>query len=169
MSVIFGNWKVLRLKPRAEKAMAEVFEACGIAHYLPLRQIVRRYASKKKTVEIPLFPGYIFASFDDDQRREFLPRQQYLLRIVDPVFPFRLLRQLVIVRQMLREKPDFNPKGELKVGQLVRVKEGPMRGMYGRVERIQSKTRVMLYLDVIGKNIPVTMPGEHLEVTGGGS
>jgi len=167
MSVILRNWKVLRLKPRTEKALADLFDACGIPRYLPVRTATRTYASKRKTVELPLFPGYVFAAFDDDQRREFLPRQNYILRIITPIAPIRMLRQLVAVRQMLREKPDFNPKGELKAGQLVRVKSGPMRDMYGRITRIQSRTQVMLHLDFIGKDIPVTMPGALLEIVGG--
>jgi transcription antitermination factor NusG len=165
MSDDFQSWKVMRLKPRTEKAMAELLASCGVEHYLPLRTAVRKYASKTKNVVIPLFSGYLFAAFNEEQRRVFLPRQQYLLKIIVPFSEYRLLRQLVLVRKMLREKPDFNPKGELKVGQFVRVKSGPMRDMHGRVERIQSKRKVMLYLDVIGKNIPVTMPGDLLEIT----
>ena len=162
----FQNWKVMRLKPRTEKAMAEVLASCGVEHYLPLRQAARKYASKTKNVELPLFPGYVFATYDEAQRKEFLPRQQYILKIINPFSPLRLLRQLALVRRMLREKPDFNPKGELKAGQWVRVKQGPMRDMRGWVARIQSKTKVVLYLDEIGQEIPVTMPGEFLEVTG---
>jgi len=163
------NWKVLRLKPRTEKAMADLLKSCGIEYYLPLRQVTRRYASKKKTVEIPLFSGYVFCSFDDETRRAFLPRQQYLLHLIEPFSSLRLLRQLVLVRRMLREKPDFNPKGELKAGVHVRVKEGPMRDMHGWVVRIQSQTKVLLYLDMLGQEIPVTMPGAFLEVTEGGN
>ena len=169
MFSILQNWKVLRLKPRTEKAMAGLLEASGIACYLPLRKVSRRYATKKKTLEIPLFAGYIFCSFNDTKRREFLPRQQYMLHMIEPFSSVRLLRQLVLVRRMLREKPDFNPKGELKVGQWVRVKHGPMRDMHGWVARIQSQTKIMLYLDSIGQGIPVTMPGDFLEVTGSAS
>ena len=165
MLVNLQNWKVMRLKPRTEKAMADLLKACHVEHYLPLRTVVRKYESKNKTVELPLFPGYIFASFDHTQRREFLPRQNYMLRIIDPYAPRRLVRQLVIVRRMLAEKPDLNPKGELKVGIWVRIKHGPMRDMHGWVVRIQSKTKVVLFLDAIGQGIPVTMPGDHLEVT----
>ena len=161
------NWKVLRLKPRTEKAMADLLKTCGIEHYLPLRQVARRYASKTKTVEIPLFSGYVFCPLDDAKRRELLPRQQYILHIIEPFSSLRLLRQLVLVRRMLREKPDFNPKGELKAGVRVRVKEGPMRDMHGKVVRIQSITKVLLYLDMLGQQIPVTMPGEFLEIVDG--
>jgi transcription antitermination factor NusG len=158
------NWKVMRLKPRTEKAMADLLAGCGVEHYLPLRQAVRKYASKTKRVELPLFPGYLFATFDDEQRGLFLPRQQYILKIITPFSTLRLLRQLVAVRWMLREIPDFNPKGELREGVLVRVVKGPMRDMRGWVARIQSKAKVVLYLDEIGQEIPVTMPGDFLEV-----
>ena len=166
MSETFKNWKVMRLKPRTEKAMAELLASCGVEHYLPLRQVTRKYRSKDKVVDLPLFSGYLFATFDNEQRRIFLPRQQYLLKIIDPYSPMRLMRQLVIVRQMLREKPDFNPKGELREGQWVRVKHGPMRDLRGWVAKIQSKSKVVLYLDEIGQEIPVTMPGDYLEIDG---
>jgi len=160
------NWKVMRLKPRTEKAVAGLLEDCGVEHFLPLRKATRKYASKTKNVELPLFPGYLFATFDDEQRQLFLPRQQHILKIITPFSPRRLLRQLVAVRRMLLENPSFNPKGELREGQWVRVKQGPMRDMRGWVARIQSKTKVVLYLDEIGQEIPVTMPGDYLEVEG---
>ncbi len=166
MSANLKNWKVLRLKPRTEKALASLLESGNIEYYLPVRQVVRRYASKRKTVELPLFGGYIFCALDDAKRRELLPRQQYILRIIDPFSPIRLLRQLVVVRRALKENPALDPKGELKAGQWVRVKNGPMRDMHGWVVRIQSRTKVVLYLDAIGEGVPVTMPGEFLEITG---
>ena len=156
----------MRLKPRTEKAVAGLLEDCGVEHFLPLRKATRKYASKTKNVELPLFPGYLFATFDDEQRKLFLPRQQHILKIIAPFSPRRLLRQLVAVRRMLLENPSFNPKGELREGVWVRVKQGPMRDMRGWVARIQSKTKVVLYLDEIGQEIPVTMPGDYLEVEG---
>ena len=43
-----------------DSALAEVLEARGIMHYLPLVRRVRYYGRRKQAVQLPLFPGYLF-------------------------------------------------------------------------------------------------------------
>lgn len=77
------DWKVLYVKPRCEKKVAEYCNLYRIPYFLPLcekRRIVQR---RKVLVTLPLFPGYVFAEFPSAQRLTLLQTNQ-LVRILDP-------------------------------------------------------------------------------------
>ena len=54
------DWKVLFVKPRTEKKVAEYCKLYGIDFYLPLREQTRNVQRRKISVIMPLFPGYVF-------------------------------------------------------------------------------------------------------------
>lgn len=164
MSANFQDWKVLRLKPRTEKCLADLCRAHGVEYYLPMRKVERVYASKKKTVELPIFPGYIFCAAGSGAGKRMLTQQHYTLRAINPYSPVRLLRQLVAVRRMLKENPQMDRTRELAVGLRVRVLSGPMRHHEGYVKQLRSSTKVTLVLDEIGEAIPVTIAGKDLQL-----
>ena len=78
------NWKVLFVKPRAEKKVTEYCRLYGIPFYLPLRERQRIVQRRKIRVRVPIFPGYVFACFPDAQRMPLL-QTNLLVRILVPV------------------------------------------------------------------------------------
>jgi transcription antitermination factor NusG len=52
---------------------------------------------------------------------------------------------------------------ELKVGQKVRIINGPMKGLTGRLETIRNKRHLIVYIDVVGQCIPVHIPRAKVE------
>src|SRR5213075_948721 len=57
-------WYIWYTKPRAEKAVLERLLKKGVEVYLPLQKELRQWSDRKKWVEAPLFPGYIFTCID---------------------------------------------------------------------------------------------------------
>ena len=55
---------------------------------------------------------------------------------------------------------------ELKVGQKVRIINGPMKGLTGRLETIYNKRHLIVYIDVVGQCIPVHIPRAKVEPCG---
>ena len=52
---------------------------------------------------------------------------------------------------------------ELKEGQRVRIINGPMKGLTGRLETICNKRHLIVYIDVVGQCIPVHIPRAKVE------
>ncbi len=61
-------WRVFYTRPRNEKKVAERLSARGIEVCLPLRTVLRQWSDRKKKVQEPLFPGYLFAYVDEHER-----------------------------------------------------------------------------------------------------
>ena len=51
----------------------------------------------------------------------------------------------------------------LKEGQQVRIINGPMKGLTGRLEKIRDKRHLIVYIEVVGQYIPVHIPRAKVE------
>jgi len=156
-------WKVLFVKPRTEKKVVEYCQLYGIAHYLPLREKTRTAQRRRVTVRLPVFPGYVFARVTPDRRLALL-KTNLLVRILEPEFPRRMLRDLVMVRRALRANPALEAAKPLTAGRLVRITDGPFRGVEGRVARLAGALKVVLNVDMIGQAVAVTAEIDQVEV-----
>lgn len=59
------NWFVAYTVPRCEKKVALNLMLSGIEYFLPLYKEVRQWADRKKKIEVPVFPSYIFVKVSD--------------------------------------------------------------------------------------------------------
>ncbi len=157
------DWKVLFVKPRTEKKVLEYCSLYGIPVYLPLREKTHVVQRRKVTVKVPVFPGYVFASFGHGQRLQLL-QTNLLVRVLEPENPRRMLRDLIMVRRALRANPSLEAAKPLTCGRLVRVISGPFMGVEGRVARLAGKVKVVLNIDMIGQAVSVTASMDQIEV-----
>jgi len=110
-----------------------------------------------------VFPGYVFARVTPDRRLALL-KTNLLVRILEPEFPRRMLRDLVMVRRALRANPTLEAAKPLTTGRLVRITDGPFRGIEGRVARLAGALKVVLNVDMIGQAVAVTAEVDQVEV-----
>ena len=162
-------WHALYVRSRTEKKVLSQLEDNGFQAYLPLVTQVKKWSDRKKKVEEPLFKSYVFVYSNE---KEYIP----ILNIYGVVRFVSFERKAVVVpeNQILAIKKfvsDFE-KGEeykmmnneeLKVGQKVRIINGPMKGLTGRLETIYNKRHLIVYIDVVGQCIPVHIPRAKVE------
>lgn len=162
-------WHALYVRSRAEKKVLWQLEENGFTAYLPLITQLKQWSDRKKKVEEPLFKSYVFVYSNE---REYIP----ILNVYGVIKFVTFERKAVIVpeNQILAIKKfvdDFE-KGEeykmmnneeLKVGQKVRIINGPMKGLTGRLETIRNKRHLIVYIDVVGQCIPVHIPRAKVE------
>ena len=54
------HWYAVYVKSRAEKKAQIELQQKGIENFLPLQRKLRQWSDRKKWVEMPLIPGYLF-------------------------------------------------------------------------------------------------------------
>ena len=54
------TWYAIYTKPRTEKKACEELTCKGISTYLPVVKTLKQWSDRKKWVEKPYFPGYLF-------------------------------------------------------------------------------------------------------------
>src|ERR1700694_5226340 len=68
-------WYAIRAKARHEKIVCNQLETDGFDSYLPTIQQFRQWTDRRKLIDFPLFPGYVFVRI-----REFASQKTQILR-----------------------------------------------------------------------------------------
>ena len=55
------SWYALRTRSRHEKIVVQRLEERAVTTFLPVVTEVHRWSDRKKSVQVPLFSGYVFA------------------------------------------------------------------------------------------------------------
>ena len=143
--------------------MAEYCQILHLEHYLPLRSETKIYQRRKVTVDKPVFPGYLFVTFDHEGRLNLL-RTNNIVRILETESEQQLLYELAQIRQALTVDPTLGAVSALKQGRRVRITGGPFLGVEGLVASLRGPTKVLLNVDLIGRAVAVEVAREYLEV-----
>ncbi len=64
------NWYVLYTKPKWEKKVADCLEKSGIEVFCPMVSKIKQWSDRKKKVETPLIPSYVFVHIEDKNRND---------------------------------------------------------------------------------------------------
>src|SRR3989454_10090730 len=62
------RWHAIYPCSRHEKSVSRQLREKQIDCFLPLYRSVRRWKDRRKELELPLFPGYVFVHIDDEDR-----------------------------------------------------------------------------------------------------
>lgn len=160
-----SRWFAVYTTCRHEKRIAQHFEQREIEHYLPLYRVDRKWRDGSKvTLELPLFPSYIFVRIKRSERVSVLTVPGALAVVGGtggepaPV-PDSAIEAL---RIGLREHR-IEPHPLLRVGQPVRIRSGAFAGMEGVISRKKSGFRVVLTLEQIMQSIGIEVDEDDLE------
>jgi transcription antitermination factor NusG len=160
------QWFAAYTSPRHEKRVNQQLEMREIEHYLPLYRTQRKWRDGSRvTLDLPLFPGYIFVCIERAQRVRVL-EVPGVLAIVGGTGgePASLpASEIAALRSGLSER-NAQPHPLLKVGQRARIRSGAFAGMEGVVVRMKYSYRVVLTLDSIMQSFVVEVDGEELEI-----
>ena len=162
-------WHALYVRSRAEKKVLWQLEENGFTAYLPLISQVKQWSDRKKKVEEPLFKSYVFVYSNE---KEYIP----ILNVFGVIKFVTFERKAVVVpeNQILAikkfvsdyengEEYKMMNDEELKVGQKVRIINGPMKGLTGKLKTIRNKRHLIVHIDVVGQCIPVHIPRAKVE------
>jgi transcription antitermination factor NusG len=146
------HWYAVYTCANREKRVADYLERIGVENYLPLYGAVRQWSDRRMRLQLPLFPGYVFAHCELANRLRIL-RTPGVVRLVGAGGHPVPLDTAEIER--LREglaRISAEPYPYLTVGQKVRVISGPLMGMTGRLLRRKSGPRVVISIDLIQRS-----------------
>ena len=159
------KWFAAYTSPRHEKRVNQQLEMREIEHYLPLYRTHRKWSDGSRvTLDLPLFPGYIFVCIQRNERVRVL-EVPGVLSVVggrggEPAsLP---ASEIDALRSGLSER-NAQPHPLLKVGQRARIRSGAFAGMEGVVVRMKYSFRVVLTLDSIMQSFAIEVDGEELE------
>src|SRR5688572_21682819 len=138
-------WYALRVKSRCEPLVAAHLAQKGYAPFLPTYTTKRRWTDRMKTIELPLFPGYMFCPLDVQVRLPVLttPGVQSIVGIGRKPHPIPN-EEIEAIRTVVAGGLKYNPHPYVTVGQLVRIERGALAGVVGIVTESRTEFRIVV-------------------------
>lgn len=116
---------------------------------------VRRWKDRRKQLELPLFPGYVFVRISLSERLRLLNLPGVVHIVTFNGKPVPLSETEIQSLHDLSGNPRVQPHPYLTVGRKVRVKGGPMLGLEGILVRRKDKMRLVLSIELIMRSLAV--------------
>src|SRR5262245_16696363 len=146
------RWWVLHTKPRAEKQLARRLLARRVAFFLPLYHRQWRSSGRLRSAFLPVFPGYLFLSGDDDSRRWSL-ETNLVVRTLHVEDQPQLTEDLVRVHQLIQHGSALAPEDRLRPGTRVEIISGPLAGMEGTVLRRGKRLKFFIEVRLLQQGV----------------
>jgi transcription antitermination factor NusG len=163
-----SKWFALYTASRHEKRVAQHLSQREIEFYLPLYKSARKWADGSRvTLDLPLFPGYMFIHIRRSERSRVLSVPGALSVVGGTGGEPAWLPDTTI--EALRsglETRLARPHPLLTVGQRVRIRSGAFTGFEGIVTRNKNGVRVVLTVEHIMQSYAVEVALEDLEPLG---
>ena len=160
-------WYAARTRSNFEKRVTEEIRAKGFEPYCPVFEEAHEWADRRKIVERPVFPGYVFVRFDNTPAaRLSLLRTAGVVGFlgVDGIPEPIPNAEIEPVRRMLRGGLGVMGHPFLTAGAWVRVKRGALKGVEGRFVRAKNGSRLIVSISLLSQSIAAEVDARNVEV-----
>lgn len=147
-------WYVLRLRSNFEKKADDCLRSKGFTTYLPLYRTRRKLSDRMRELDLPLFPGYTFCSFDSRQKLPVVTTPGVVSILESASGPIPVPEsEISAVQTMLKSGTVVGPWPFLREGQRVVVERGPLQGLEGFVLKVKENYRLVVSVPLLQRSV----------------
>lgn len=161
-----AGWFVMYTKPRHEKAIVKQLDDLSIDNYLPIIKKLRIWSDRKKYIESPLFPSYVFVRLNDVKSYfkslevtgvlHYVRTGKHIASVKDSV-----INHLKLITSQAQQ--DIEVSSEfIYPGSMLYIKEGPFVGFECEVIQHKDKQKIIVRIELLQRNILIDMPAQYL-------
>lgn len=162
-----NHWYLLQLKPNSHRIAERNLNQQGFKTFLPLQEITRRKSSHFVNDLKPLFPGYMFVSFNPeiDAWRKINSTIGVSRLVSFGSEPKALPTELVSGLMMRCDKNGkLLPPNALREGDSVELLTGPFAKFVATVDTIEPEQRIWVIMDYMGQKTRIQVTSEQLRL-----
>jgi len=165
MNQFIPGWYLIYTKPKQENKTAYHLSLMNIEHYLPIIKTMRQWHDRKKIIDQPIFPSYVFVKIQDTKEL------QYGMEADGACYYIKFGQQLAKVSQMVIDQIKLvvgSGQGisvstdAFKPGQKVIIKEGGLMGLRAEVVKHNGKKKILVRVQLLNSNLLVDLPSNYL-------
>ena len=165
MTNFHAGWYLIYTRPRHEKKVHTRLGEINIESFLPTRKMLRTWHDRKKYIDEPLFPSYVFIYLNDRQNYYegmetegslyYVRSGKEIARISDSIInSIKLVTTQVKELEVSDDK--FQPGRRLVIG------HGALTGLSCEIVECRGRQKALVRVDLLQRNILVTLPTECL-------
>ena len=166
MSLETKPWFLLQFHPNSHRVAERNLGRQGFEIFLPVHEITRRVSSRFVSNVRPLFPGYLFITFNiDDEPWRKINNTVGVSRLVSfggrpKLVPYELINRLMYRCDRFGK---LLPHKTFSEGELVHLALGPFANFVGTIEEIEEDKRIWVLMDFMGQSARVAVDPEKLQ------
>jgi transcription termination/antitermination protein NusG len=150
------RWYAVWTRSRHEQVVRTQLDEKQVTAFLPTMTRWSRWKDRKKQIDVPLFPGYVFARFEPGERLAVLKCSGVVSIVSFNGEPAPVPdHEIESIRTLVASTLPYDPCPTIKTGTLVEVSHGPLKGVIGRLTRKGTQSRLILSVDLIGQAVSV--------------
>jgi transcription antitermination factor NusG len=161
---LLPQWFVLFVRTNQEKITASRLDHLQIKHFLPCFRSLRQWKDRRVTLEVPLFPGYVFVHLQHAERMRVLTLPNVLYFVGAGSSPAVVTDEEIAWIGRGLQSGNAVPHECLHEGERVVITSGALAGLKGILVRRMNNTRVVVSLDSIGRGFAVEVDIESVRV-----
>jgi len=147
-------WYALQCWVRKEGMVASRLEGQGFECFLPKYKSIREWSDRRKEVEQPLFPGYLFCRFEYSQRRPVVVTPGVLQVVGCSRTPVPVEnREIEALQLAVASQVQSQPWPYLEIGERVRIHTGRLAGLEGILVNFKGNHRVVLSVSLLQRSV----------------
>ena len=165
MTILEPDWHVVQAHVHAEAKAQMHLARQGFETYLPRYLKRRRHARRTETVAAPLYPGYLFVTFNSAIHRwRSIHSTVGVARLVCNGEVPATIDNAIINGLRSRENAEgfieLSRRPRFAAGDKVRVREGVFSDCLGLFESLGDRERVAILLELLGRKVRVVLDEE---------
>jgi transcription antitermination factor NusG len=168
MSAVTVDWFALHVRSRHEFAVEHELITKGVEVFLPAIKKIRQWKDRKKLLNSPLFPGYLFIRT--------LPQPEVLSSVMHTRGVVSVIsgavgrpvpvpeEEINTLKLLLGTGAQVDVYPHLKEGVRVRVRRGLLRGVEGIITRKDGRFALLVSIEILGRSAGVPLSPEDVDI-----
>lgn len=161
----FHSWYAVHIRSRSLQHVSEALAHKGYEIFSPTYSVAHHVGGRRKTVEKPLFPGYLFCAMDPNERMPVLMVSGVIAilgtaNVPTPVAP----DEINGIRRMVESGLPTEPYRLLEPGVILRVEQGPLKGVKGVLVTHRGSTRLVMTLSLLNRSVAAEIDSSWVSV-----
>lgn len=160
------RWYAVQTRSRFEKVVRAELTSSGIENYFAAVMEAHQWKDRKKLVEQPVFPGYVFVRLPEQEAcRIQVLRTNGVVRIlgiggaIEPIPD----QDIDSIRRLLSSGAKCYPHPFLREGSRVRVRRGPLRDVEGLLIRVKGQDRLVISVELLSQSVATEVDARDVE------
>jgi transcription antitermination factor NusG len=161
------DWYAVYVKSRHEFVAFNELQRKGVEAFLPLVKRISQWKDRRKLIEYPLFPGYVFVqvpSYPGAFLEVLKTRGVVAFIALEPGKPTPAVpEEIASLRLLIESGNDIDIYPHLKEGTRVRMKSGPLKYAEGVLAKRENEYLFVVNIELLGRSVAVKICVHDIE------
>ena len=160
------QWYALYTQYNKERSLEIEFKKRNIEAFLPMSKKLRQWKDRKKLIDVPLFPSYIFIKEEAVKLYDILQIQGCVRFVFFEGKPVAVPDyQIESIKILLEREMEFEIEStNVKIGDRIKIREGKFAGLCGVIKHEQNKTKLSVIIDALHLDMTIVVDKSEVQL-----